>query len=415
MAGRRPLQPGELGSVSITKTKAGRYTGRAMTRDAGGARHYLRATEATAEAVHAALQASAIAYVRSGAGQLNAESPIAAAFVAWLADCEEEVRPQTLRIYRDTVRWLGPMIGAMPLSSFTVGTTKDVLKRVAKERSKGAVGHARTALSGALGVAAEEGAINANPVRSLRRKAKKRPMPKSLNAHQVKVIREAIREREDRVARYTGDSVYLLRWVTDVMLGSGLRISEVLALRHSDIDWDRGAIDVNGTLVDDVDRWHLVRQAELKGRDQARFILLPKFALRALAEARQNAGSIPARQPHKPAIQGQAEGEWVSARNVRRSLRGLRMQEEIVSVLAETGLKPTDLTPHMLRRTAATLVAEATGDINDARTLLGHSKEQTTKDHYAGKAFRVVGSAELLDRLIDDTDDGGDGPSAAVV
>ena len=93
----------------------------------------------------------------------------------------------------------------------------------------------------------------------------------------------------------------------------------------------------------------------------------------------------------------------VSARNVRRSLRDVRKDKTVVNALRSTGLAPADLTPHMLRRTAATLVAAATGDLRKAQELLGHSDERTTKNHYAGAEFKVVGSAEVLDSLLGST------------
>src|SRR5690606_20680083 len=63
--------------------------------------------------------------------------------------------------------------------------------------------------------------------------------------------------------------------------------------RHCDISWEGGRLEVTGTLIDDTDDWHLVRQEELKGRGQARIIELPKYALKALAAARLNASTIP--------------------------------------------------------------------------------------------------------------------------
>lgn len=181
-----------------------------------------------------------------------------------------------------------------------------------------------------------------------------------------------------------------------------MRISEVLALRHKDIDWENNRIEVTGTLIDDVDQWHLVRQNELKSREQARYIDVPHFGMRALEEARRVASSIPARLPDAPAVQGQAAGKWVHARNVRRSLRDLRDEKSVVDALAATGIEPSQLTPHTLRRTAATLVAASTGDIRQAQWLLGHSSEGTTKRAYAGSAWRVVGSATVLESLLGD-------------
>lgn len=399
MAGRRPLAPGELGSVTVTRQGTGSYTARAWTRTAGGDRKRLRATGATEEDVREQLAAQARGYLFVE-GVLGPDSTMAAALASWVEDRHGHVRPQTLRIYRDTVRWLSPMIGAMPLSDMRPAVVKRILQDVRRARGDGAVAHARTALSGAFGVAVEDEALDSNPLLSLRRQSQVRPIPKSLTVDQIQALRSVILEREHRIARYTGASGPLLRWVVEVMLGSGLRISEVLAIRHQDIDWENHRLEVTGTIIDDPDDWHLVRQDELKGRGQARFIDVPQFVLDALAEARSSTSSITARQPGMPAIQGRAEGQIVSARNIRRSLRDVREAKALVSALRQTGLIPEDVTPHLLRRTAATLVAAATGDLRSAQALLGHADERTTKNHYAGAAFKVVGSADVLQSIL---------------
>lgn len=357
MAGRRPLAPGELGSVTITRQGTGSYTARAWARTAGGDRKRLRATGASQDDVQQQLVNQARGYLFVD-GVLTAESSMAAALASWVEDRDSNVRPQTLRIYRDTVRWLSPLIGAMPLGDMRPAVVKRILQDIRRARGDGAVAHARTALSGAFGVAVEDEALDSNPLLSLRRQVQDRPIPKSLTVSQVNALRAAVLEREERIARYTGASGPLLRWVVEVMLGSGLRISEVLAIRHQDVDWERRRIEVTGTIIDDPDDWHLVRQDELKGRGQARFIDLPQFAIDALAEARSSTNSLNARQPESPAI-----------RNIRRSLRDVREAKPLVAALRETGLIPEDVTPHLLRRTAATLVAAATGDLRAAQAL----------------------------------------------
>lgn len=401
MAGRKPLAPGELGSISIETTPSGGFSGRARTRDGGGMIQRLRATGRTEAEVIAALEARARETLYQH-GDLTPSSALSVALDMWIKEKESDdnIRPQTLRIYRDNVRWLTPYVGALTLDSFTPKSTRHLLKKILDERSSSAVDQARTALNGAFGIAVEEDAMDHNPLILVKKRAKKRALPTALSVEQVQALRRAYRRREVEKKRYVGESIWLLGWVIEVLLASGLRISEALALRHRDVDFDNNRIEVTGTLVDDIDGWHLVRQEELKSREQARFIDIASYGMTALKEARRNATTIPARLPEAPAIQGRVTGEWVGARSVRRSLRALREDPELVKALATTGLKPTDLTPHLLRRTAATLVAAATGNIRDAQYLLGHGSESTTKASYAGNAWKVVGSAAVLDALL---------------
>lgn len=404
--GRRPLKVGELGSVTFTPVRGG-FRARCRTRDAGGNDRRPSAIGETEALALMALKAEVLRMV-FGAESLSEDTPLSVLFGLWIEDRDGAIRKQSVRIYKSTISWLDPLIGAIPIGEARQPLrVKRMLKAVEEARGEAALQQARVALNGAFAMAIENGVIEHNPMRSLRRQQKKRKVPKSLTVAQVKVLREAVVRREARIAKWSRESLHVLGWVIEIMLGSGLRINEVLGLRHCDISWERGRLEVTGTLIDDPDDWHLIRQEELKGRGQARIIELPKYALKALAAARLNASTIPARLPHMPAIQGQATGKWVSARNVRRSLRDLRQDEEFVKALVATGLVPDDITPHIIRKTAATLIAKETGDIRDAQHLLGHADPRTTSNDYVGEAYRAVGNAALLDALLGDPTDVG--------
>lgn len=81
-------------------------------------------------------------------------------------------------------------------------------------------------------------------------------------------------------------------------------------------------------------------------------------------------------------------------------MRTLRSDEQLVEVFTATGIDIKELTPHLLRRTAATLVAIHSGNLSDAQALLGHSDLRTTRAHYAGSAYTTVGSATALDKIL---------------
>ncbi|MFS0732961.1 site-specific integrase [Microbacterium jepli] len=335
-------------------------------------------------------------------GEITADTALSELLQQWIEDRVDRVRPQTTRMYRDTVRWLAPFVGALTVAELRPATIKRILTRVEKERSSSAAHHARVALSGALGLAVEEDVISSNPVLSLRRREPKPTVPIALGSREVLALRSAIVRREERVRSTAGQGpAFVLRWVVELQLGSGLRIAEVLALRMMDYDAGAGTIAVLGTLTDN-EQWELVRQPELKGRGQARQVRLPVFAVAAIEEAIAHTPRGGQRRPTDPLIQGRAPG-WISPRNVRRSMRTLRSDEELVEVFTSTGIDIKELTPHLLRRTAATLVAIHSGNLTDAQALLGHSDLRTTRQHYAGSAYTTVGSATALDEILGST------------
>lgn len=398
MAGRPKIPIGAIGAVDY-KMVDGLWQGRARTRDAGGTvRRLTSRRHPTKEEVRNDLvrQARDLAYA---AEDISKKTTLTVLLDAWIKDRQGGVKYQTLRMYRDTVRWLTPFAGGLAVKELTPARIKKLLDEIEKQRSKSAVHHARVALSGAFNIAVEQGAVKHHPLRSVRKRKRPKSAKTTLTLRQLKVIRQAIRDREPRVQRYTREPAEMLRWATEVQLGSALRISEVLALRNMDVDFTGGLIDVNGTLIDD-ENWQVVRQDGLKGEGQERQIELPLFALTALSEARSHYQTVQSRLPVSPAIRGES-GNWVAPRNIRRSLRSLAKEPVVVKVLAETGLEPTDLHPHIFRRTAGTLIAVAKGDVKAAQELFGHAHESTTLQNYMGSAFKKVGSARMLDELLD--------------
>ena len=399
-AGRKSLRPGELDTVTILKAGR-RFRARGYTRDAGGA---LRRPTFTADTEQQARDglAQKVAKLALSPTSIRTDSTLGELLEIWLAECDGVVRPQTLRVYRSTARSLTKRAGGLTLDELTPARVRAILRAVRDERpsaSDSAMHAARAALNGAIGSAVEEGVIDYNPLLSLRKGKRKKPKPIALRTATVVALSAAIRRREERVRRYTGKYAASLRLVVTVQLGSGLRLSEVLGLRHMDVDLEKGIIDVNGTLTDDME-WRVIRQDELKADGQERRIILPRFATEALAEARTTfCTTIHSRRPDAPAIPSM-NGTWLSPRNLRRSFRDLRNDEQLAAALSAAGITIEQLKPHVLRKTAATHVAADDGDLDGAMALLGHSNVNITRQSYIGSEYRTVGSAVALDRLL---------------
>lgn len=400
MAGRKPIRPGAIGSIQISVAGEG-VRGRARTRDGGGTLHRLSATAATPEGVRTLLEKRAAALAFS-ANRITADTKMSLLLGLWLDESKLRVKHQTQRVYADTVRWLVPLVGALSPEELDAQRLREILGVVRTARSISAESQARVALKGALGLASEVGAIPYNPIVGLRRIRNRKSVPISLSVEQVAVLRAAIERREQRIRSDSGATARNLRWAFEVQLGLGLRLGEVLALRNMDNDFIAGRVSVNGTLVDD-EAWHVVRQPELKSRDQARIIEAPRFVLAALAEARATRDDLMSRLPDAPALQSRA-GTWIAPRNLRRAFRELRNDAELVEALAASGIERHQLTHHVLRRTAATLLAKHHGNLRAAQDMLGHSDIRTTRDSYAGEAYRVVGDATVLDHILGDGD-----------
>jgi site-specific recombinase XerD len=148
-----------------------------------------------------------------------------------------------------------------------------------------------------------------------------------------------------------------------LLLGTGIRVGELVSLRASDFDTDSGALLVRG-----------------KGRKERRVFVVDPRLRRLLARF----ASLPWRQ----SLLGPSGAAW-STQAVRRDLRRFA---------AEAGVS-TRVTPHMLRHTCATLLLEEGVDLRFLQRLLGHENIATTAIYaHAGDQGlrRALESARLL-------------------
>lgn len=394
MSGRRSLAVGELGSVTFEKVKNG-FRARGRTKDASGKLRRPSFVASTKQEAEDGLRI-AVAKLVYATQALDDQSAVRVFLQEWVEESKDRIKPQSVRVYAETANWLEEMIGAIPISQLDTFRVRKILLEVERARSKSAARYARIALNGAFFIAIERRAIRDNPIAGLPRRPQHQAIPKALEPNQIHALREAIKRREERVRPRVGPTAAMVRLVVEIQLGCGLRIGEVLALRNRDVDFETGIIEVTGTLISD-ENGNVVRQDELKSRSQARKIKAPTFVIDAFREALSFQASP--RIPLNPILQSRA-GTWVTPSSLRRALRDVRNDKKLVAILAETGLSECDLTPHMLRRTAATLLALHTGSLAMSKELLGHSDEKITKVSYAGISYRTVGNAEILQEVL---------------
>jgi integrase/recombinase XerC len=146
----------------------------------------------------------------------------------------------------------------------------------------------------------------------------------------------------------------------ELLYGAGLRVSELVALRHGDVDLPSGVARVTG-----------------KGRKQ-RLCPLGRAACSALEAFRDRYAPAPGARDHVLGAPG------------RRPLTVRAVQLMLKRHLALAGL-PLDLTPHKLRHSFATHLLNAGADLRVVQELLGHAQLATTQ------VYTHVGIARLKD------------------
>ena len=172
-----------------------------------------------------------------------------------------------------------------------------------------------------------------------------------------------------------------LRDALDTMLGTGLRISEVLALRAGDVEFlddGRSTLSVRGTIIFE-EGAGATRQDSTKNGKVRILTVAPwvTVLLRDRATASRSGLLWETRRTAKPYQQ----------QNLLRDLR---------SIVARTEL--SWVTSHSMRKTAGTMIARTLG-VSAATTALGHSSDAITRGIYIDTVQTPTDLSNAMDSL----------------
>ncbi|MFT4197477.1 MAG: tyrosine recombinase XerC [Pseudoxanthomonas sp.] len=181
------------------------------------------------------------------------------------------------------------------------------------------------------------GRIAANPATGVRAPKAPRKLPRVLDAD------EAVQLVEVDTAAPLG---LRDRALLELFYSSGLRLSELCALRWSELDLTLGTVAVTG-----------------KGRKQ-RIVPVGSHARAALVAWRQHSGG----QTDKPVFPGRGGGP-ITPRAIQLRLRQLALRQGLFK----------HVHPHMLRHSFASHLLESSGDLRAVQELLGHADISTTQ------------------------------------
>lgn len=181
--------------------------------------------------------------------------------------------------------------------------------------------------------------VSANPAKLVSAPKATRNLPKVLDADKVSQLLDFADPKDGRSIR---DQAIL-----ELFYGSGLRLSEVVNLRVSDLDLNQGFVDVLG-----------------KG-NKNRLVPLGRHCVRALRRWL-------AMHPNPSA------DNWLLPGRGAQPLSPRTIQNRIKRV-AQRRLGENSLHPHMLRHSFATHMLESSGDLRAVQELLGHADIATTQ------------------------------------
>lgn len=395
------MEPGTHGVVSARREQ-GRWRGNCQIRTISG--NYLRIRrngrtkrEAIARTL-AAAQKSALSWTDGQSVPpvviITSASTVTELVTAYLDEAESrgDLSAASLTTYRSALRaHITPDIGGLAVRE----VSPRILTAWLRTLSPGPWQTSRALLSGAWTWALREGHIDGpHVVRDAPAPPRAPSAPETATPHAIRRLVEAAEAYRDDGSR-PGPRPPRAPWFPPlllVLLATGARLSEALAMRWEDID----GLDSDGDVV--VHLRGVKGRSGGRGADAARTRpragVLPPFGVAALRAWRATLGEAAAHTPWVWPTSGLRS--HISVDNISRTLAHIR------AYLPEAH-PARDISAHTLRRSAATWARRA-HDEPTVAAWLGHAPRTVTARHYLGHEAVDVAAALQAAWEDDDTD-----------
>ncbi len=230
-----------------------------------------------------------------------------------------------------------------------------VLRLKEREYSSATVARKVAAIKSFFKFLAEEGLIQNNPAADLESPKVSKRLPKILSRSQVeKLLAQPARESGPRALRDTA--------LLELLDATGMRVSEVVALRVDDVSLETSTVRVRG-----------------KGGKE-RVIPIHRRASEALRAYLEEGRKAFLKDPTQQAL-------FLNPRGTQLTRQGLWLI--IKRYVEQAGIK-AEVTPHTLRHSFATHLLEGGATLRDVQEILGHSNISTTQvyTHVTSKRLR---------------------------
>jgi len=394
--GRPPTALGTWGTIRTTQVREGAYRARTRIRDRDGATREVTATGTTKAAAERALREKLVDRATPTRQAITADTTVAKLASLWLKYLRDEGRIEatTVNEYeRVLTNVVIPELGGLRLREVTTSRLDLFLVRL-RATSTSRQRKTKVVMGAMLGMAVRHDALAVNPVQQTSRIHRDRSETRSLTLEDLNTVRTALRAwtlQQRPGPKASSDMTDII----DLMLATGARIGEILALRWTDVALDatRPNLTINGTIKTEPGKG-TYRKASPKSDASVRTVVLPDFAVTAMKRRR-------AASPDNPndAVFPTRNGTWQQVNNVERRWRQIRK---------DTGLDW--VTPHTFRKTVATLISERV-DAETASQQLGHSSPAITREFYISKPAIAADVAHVLEELAGPA--AGDGPNTS--
>lgn len=372
---RERLRPGKWGKITVRQTGPNKFTATTYFRDVDGERREVERSGASREAAERNLKDHLEQRVAPLAGAIvDDKTTLAELFDAWIGS-KTGITEQSADLYRQVWNLHGKrQIGKLRIREFPTSRAERLLSNLGAEKASTS-DTMRTVMKGMLALAVRCDVIATNPIREVSRAPSKRKPTRALTAAEFQRARAAVVEYNQRPGVSGPAPGRLLLAFIDVLMSTGARPNEVLAIRWHEVDLlgSPPTAEITGKLVDHgrIKGKPVHRQDFRKGDAPAHTVVLPRLAVQALTSLVGDsdlAGMVAERGKDQPVFANR-DGGWMSLANLRRSLRAA-LPEDLRWIQFKS-----------FRPTVATVVRDGLGPA-EAQAQLSHAKLSTTEAHY---------------------------------
>ena len=245
-------------------------------------------------------------------------------------------------------------IARKPIAEIKRADVRIAVAEMAKTLARSTLEHIISLLRIALDDAVEEEIIRLNPVIGVK-------MPNKANIKPAKIVQPYTPEEQRAFIAACEKSKHDAGAVNILLLETGLRIGEMLALEFDDVDLDNGTLDVNKTMV-----CNNLRNApiqEPKTPSSRRTIPLSSKAMEIFQRLKEKNGD---------------KGYWFACRQGRLSYSSCTSATKTICKRAGVEYRGE----HVLRHTCATNKVQENAPISTVSRFLGHSNTIITQQVY---------------------------------
>ncbi len=285
----------------------------------------------------------------------------------WEANYKAHIREVTRKTYKNYIRHVNEAIGTMKINNVK---PMHIMMMVSKMQEKGyaasTIRSFKTVVHDLFQKAVENELVQRNPVIGITVRDDDHNLKnKALSIHEQKIFMQSVESSH-------------YRELFGFMLSTGLRISETLGLRWSDIDFDEKQMKIQRNLVSvKRDGHYHYEVGPTKSKSSRRVIPLTEQAINFLHDQKskelnkKGMGNL-----YEDLVFLTRSGKTPSFVNINKILKSK------VQSLNKQGVEIQHISTHILRHSFATRCYESGMSLKAISKILGHSRIETTADIY---------------------------------